>query len=798
MNDSSGGAAAVAGSGARAIHAFAFLLFFVSGFAALLYQVIWQRVLTLFSGADVYSVTIIVAAFMAGLGLGSLAGGYLADRLDLGRRILLFAAAELAVAFFAFVSLWLYYDLLYLQLGHLAISPVVLAVVLFVSLVWPTFLMGMTLPLLARTLTQRVEGAAGTIGALYGANTLGAAMGALITTWVFMRTIGFEATVALGAFLNTVAALGAVGLWRHFRGRRDLSVQPAERPSREDETAETSRLPASVWIAIYGLSGFVALSLEIVWFRLLGVMVKSNAMTFGTLLTIYLGGLTVGTLCGLWWAQRSRRPASIFLGLQAGVSIYAGLSLVALTAALTPGSILRPLWEHLGNYEPLNFQSVLDGLSIYLAGDLTDMNRLFSEPLRRLLMLYGVLPVAMIGPPTVMMGLSFPFLQRVVQSDLAVLGRRVGWLQAANIFGAMLGAGLTGWALLRFLGTAATVKVLVLAAAVFIVLFMFSARDRRDRRAKMAIGVAALVATGVVAWRIPSAEVLWADLHGATADRVISAEDGSGVAVLKNHDAGFRGETVVYTNGLGQSTVPFPSPHLTLGMLPVLLHPEPRRVAIVGLGSGATAFGAGGRGETTEIVVLEIVAPQYENLRRLHERTGDPGLATLLSDPRFRYDFGDARALIRRQATKFDVIEADALRPTSAYAGNLYSREYFLLLKAHLSPGGFAVSWAPTDRVIDTFVSVFPYAMLYEQPHIRVLIGSDRPIVWNAGEVAARLGSGFSAAYYKQAGIRIEPYLDNFAKARPRMFSGGDEKPSLKDLNFDLFPRDEFHVPRAP
>jgi spermidine synthase len=793
----SGRGAAVPEAGARAISALAFFLFFISGFAALLYQVIWQRVLTIFSGADVYSVTIIVAAFMAGLGLGSWAGGYLADRLDLRRRILLFAAAELAVALFAVVSLWLYYDLLYLRLGHLAQSPLALAGILFASLLWPTFFMGMSLPLLARTLTQRVEVAAGTIGMLYAVNTLGAAIGAFITTWVLMRALGFEATVWLGGLLNLSAAGGALVLARYFRGRRDLPVQPGDGPLADTRAVETTRLPTAAWVAIYGLSGFVALSLEIIWFRLLGVMVKSNAVTFGTLLTVFLSGLTVGAFFGLWWAQRSRRPVSVFLGLQAGVAIYAGLSLLVLGAALGPGSPLGLLWAHLGAYEPLNFQGVLAGVVAYLAGDLTDLSRLFSPQLLQLVMLYGALPAVIILPPTVMMGLSFPFLQRIVQSELAVLGRRVGWLQAANIFGAMLGAGLTGWALLRFLGTATSVKVLVLSAAVFIALFMFGSRGRRGRAPRLAIGVAALLVTGVVAWRVPSSEALWADLHGAAPEFVISAEDASGVAVLKNADAGFAGETVVYTNGLGQSTVPFPSPHVTLGMLPVLLHPDPRRVAIVGLGSGATAFGSGGRSETEEIAVMEIVAPQYENLRRLFARNGDPGLAALLTDPRFRYAFGDARAMIRRQGQTFDVIEADALRPTSAYAGNLYSREYFRLLQDHLAPGGFAVSWAPTDRVVDTFVSVFAHVLLYEQPHVRVLIGSDRPIAWNAETVAARLQSGFSADYYRRGGISLEPYLEHFAQAQPRLFAGGAERPDLSDLNLDLFPRDEFHVPRA-
>jgi spermidine synthase len=163
----------------------ALIIFFASGFSALLYQVIWQRMLGFFSGADVYSVTIIVAAYMAGMGIGSLTGGYLADRLSRWGNLALFAGVELGIALFALGSKGLYYDWLYQQNAHLASSPFLMAVVLFASLLIPTFCMGVSLPALARALTRSIEMAAGTIGALYGVNTLGAAVGAGVTTWIF-------------------------------------------------------------------------------------------------------------------------------------------------------------------------------------------------------------------------------------------------------------------------------------------------------------------------------------------------------------------------------------------------------------------------------------------------------------------------------------------------------------------------------------------------------------------------------------------------------------------------------------
>jgi MFS family permease len=141
-------------------------VFFLSGLAALIYQIVWQRLLVFFSGSDVYSSTLVVAAFMAGLGVGHLAGGHLADRSSRRTNLLFFAIAELATAAFSLLSRPLYYDLLYVRLGPLAIPAPAMAAVLFASLLWPTFFMGVSLPLLARSFPEDVELAASRVGAV--------------------------------------------------------------------------------------------------------------------------------------------------------------------------------------------------------------------------------------------------------------------------------------------------------------------------------------------------------------------------------------------------------------------------------------------------------------------------------------------------------------------------------------------------------------------------------------------------------------------------------------------------------
>jgi spermidine synthase len=341
------------------------------------------------------------------------------------------------------------------------------------------------------------------------------------------------------------------------------------------------------------------------------------------------------------------------------------------------------------------------------------------------------------------------------------------------------------------------VKALVLCGAVWVALSMYALRGRM-RPALATAGGATLAAICAIALLLPGADSLWARLHGTTPDRMITVEDGSGLAVLKADEQGFTGKTMVFTNGLGQSEIPFPDWGITLGLVSAMVHPNPQQIAVIGVGSGGTLFAVGGREETRRMTAIEIVEPLHRTLGVLRERTPYGGLASLLADPRVTYVFADARAVIRLGDRKYDLIVADALRPTSAYAGNLYSTEHFTLLRGRLNPGGVAVTYAPTDRVVDTFARVFPHSMFYRQGYQRIMIGSNEPLAWNGAEAGARAGSRFSTEYYARAGVDVGSYVRYFATARPAIYTPDSVPAAARaDLNSDLFPRDEFLVPRA-
>jgi predicted membrane-bound spermidine synthase len=763
--------------------ALGYLMFFASGFAALVYQVVWQRLLVIFSGSDIQSTTIIVAAFMAGLGCGSIAGGRIADRLTTSAGLFGFAAAELAIGVFGFFSASFYYDVLYQRFGHLSWSLESRAAILFASLLWPTFFMGVSLPLLARALTRDIERAAAVTGALYGWNTLGAAVGAFATTWWILPLYGLARCLQFGAVLNLLAAAIAIPLALRVRGLRPetaVTSVPAETPATRHTEGFT--LPFAGWAVVYALTGFLALSLEIVWFRLMGVMQRSTAFTFGTLLAIYLTGLGLGSLAGAALVRRARRPGSAFLTMQAALVFYAALAITLLVATLDDGRLLSSL---MARTDPVNVAAA----AAVFRGNTAEAAHV---PDHFLLLYFGI-PTILILPPTVLMGVAFPMLQRAVQTDIHRIGTRVGTLLMANITGAALGSFVTGWWCLDWLGTSGTLKMLVVLSVLFPLAQLVRSAGGRSRVRVVALTGAVAAMVLLIVW-MPDAAGLWAGLHGGRPATILFGEDGSGTFVLKSERSTFRRRVTVFVNGSAHSWIPYGGIHTVLGALPAFLHPEPRDVAIIGLGSGDTLFAVAARREVERLTCIEIVRPQLATLERLQREQPYPGLQAILGDRRIEQVYADGRLYLMQSNKRYDVIEADALWPTSAYAGNLYSHGYFTLLRDRLKPNGLAVSWAPTNRVRNTFLNVFPYVLDYGD----IVIGSSDPIAWDEAAIRQRFADQSVQDYFEESDVDVLELLTPYLDRRPRLFTPADDRSMMVDVNTDLFPKDEFGLPMQP
>jgi predicted membrane-bound spermidine synthase len=289
----------------------------------------------------------------------------------------------------------------------------------------------------------------------------------------------------------------------------------------------------------------------------------------------------------------------------------------------------------------------------------------------------------------------------------------------------------------------------------------------------------AALALALLAAAMPGREELWRRLHGQTEpeQRAIFDEDATGVVAVATRN-GIRHRLSV--NGKGNSWLPFGGVHTVLGALPALVHPAPRHVAVVGLGSGDTAWAAGCRRETQSVTVFEISSPQPRILRRYAAHEGLGELRAFLSDPRVSLRLEDGRRALEASAALYDAIETDAIWPESAGSGNLYSLEFFRTCARRLRPGGLVCTWAPTDRVKATFRAVFPHVLEAEGGVI--LIGSEYPLQMDLDTWLARLDA--STAYLGE--LRAQQIAQRLRSLAP---AGG---PVAVLPNQDLFPRDEF------
>ncbi|MEO8358931.1 MAG: fused MFS/spermidine synthase [Vicinamibacteria bacterium] len=731
---------------------FATFFFFLSGAAALVYQVAWQRLLGFTTGVAVHSVAIITAAFMAGLGIGSHVGGNMSARMSRRKALVAFGVIELAVAAFAAVSVPFYYGLLYRDLPQLYDGMLMATITHFLSLLPPTALMGMSLPFLVRGLVRDQEDAPRTIGLLYGANALGASAGAFLTPWLLIRFLGVTGAIWVGACGSALAGLGSLLLARSYSKETTEAPASDAPPASVFETDEPSS-SFQRWVILYALSGFVSLSLEVVWFRVLDVAAKGGAFAFGTLLSVYLLGLAAGTFVAARGAARIRRPLTVFLTCQIGVVVVTVLAHTLL------------VWL------PADWP----GISWIVAYGKTPYGvHLRAASLWEFFVVYLGLPLALFGPSTFLMGFGFPVLQRATQTDPSGSGRTVGLLQAANIAGCTLGSLFTGLVLLDTVGTAGVFKVLTFIS--FLIALGGLSATKQTRFAWLAAGLLLLGIT------FPSNEHLWLRIHGDPDPKEsLVEEDAASVTLLTPEADRYK----LWINGRHNSWLPYGWLHTAIGAFPALVHPNPIDVAVIGMGSGDTAWAAASRAETQHEYVFEIASSQPRLMTRISVKPTMSRVHEFLSDPRITIVKDDGRRRLHADGRKYDIIVADAIDTDSTMSNTLYSVEFYRLVADTLKPGGLMCVLAKTTRIRAAAQRAFPYAVTFRDD---LLLVSSSPIVIDKEGWIARLHTQRMIDYLGKARTReIAQFIEGAAYAKPT--------DGHADVNWDLEPKDEFVRP---
>ena len=678
-------------SRAGAMSALLLLVFLLSGVSGLVYQVLWQRQLSLVFGVSAYATATVLGAFMAGLALGGYAAGRVADRaraplLWYGIVEILIGVAGLLtpLAFSAFQEA---YGPLYQAVGGTAAAPVIRFTIAFAVLLVPTALMGASFPLIVRAALGSRDDGGRAIGMLYSINTLGAVVGTLVAGFYLIGEIGIRNSIGVAAFLNLAAGLAAIVVSQ----RAEPGAEHCG-PRAPIATASLSCPPALVRLLplLLALSGFCSLAYEVVWTRLLMLFLETTTYAFTVMLAAFLLGIALGSAAVSPFLRRARNGPFALAALQALVAISSLLALQVL-------ALMEPLLLWLGF-------ATEHGPSIGAM---------------------AVLAFTAMFPPALFLGMSFPLAVTLFTAGGQRVGGRLGSLYAANVFGAIFGALAAGFLLVPVLGSNATLTVLaVLNLLAAIAILSTDASSRVQVRLSAALASLAIVGllcvlaprayAAVLAARFPGEQILWSEEGLETTVTITRDQDDHLRMYLNHHHQANDADWMVYF-------------HRMLGHLPMLVHPAPREVLVVGLGGGATA-GATTRYEGAQITVVELsrsVVRGAEWFRDVNYAvTERPNLDMLVDD-------GRNHLLVSGRT--YDVVTADAMFPAQAGSTNLYSVEYFRLVRRSLEPGGVMLQWVNADIpepeqkiVIRTFLQVFPHVTLWLDGSL--LVGSDQPL----------------------------------------------------------------------
>jgi spermidine synthase len=681
------------------------ILFFFSGLAGLSYQVVWIKLLALIFGHTIYAVSSVVAAFMAGLAAGSYFWGRIADRTR--NQLQLYALLELGIGVYAalFVFLFPVLDQLYAAVFHflnLNYSSLSLTRLLFsmLTLLFPTFLMGGTFPVLSKFYIRWTGDVGKTTGILYALNTAGAVCGACLSGFLLIEKLGLQLTTLLMVTLNLIIAVTAIVLSR--KSQPQQKVASGEIP----EYNKNLRLI----LPLYALAGFAALALEVLWTRELTIDFLSSTYSFTVVVVTFLVGLTLGS----WWISRIKmirqNAAALFYRLEYGIALSTLLSL--------------PLLRYLPQ-------------KLYIQAVATQSISWSSEVFFNFLVSFAVILI-----PTFLMGAVFPVVCALYTDSSRQIGTTVGKVYAYNTIGSIAGTLVAGFILIPLSGVFHSIVLLSLISFLIALTAVIYFRQHRIWRYGHAVWAAIyLVLMMFFMARGDGFRPLPPDTTVLFAREDVSAE----VKVLKNK----MGTVALFINEKQQGGTQVSQSERWAGQIPLLFHHHPDTVLVIGLGSGVT-LNALSEDKAKSITCVDLIGSLQEAADYFKDVNGN----VLSKKDQVKFVVADGINYLNLVRQNYDLILCDIVHPDDVGAGGLYAREFYTSCKSRLRPGGFLAQWLLLDQlsvhdlqiILVTFRSVFPEMQIYLGHEITqfqklLLLGSTQKLSVNPAMIFKRLHS---------------------------------------------------------
>ncbi len=750
------------------------LLFTLSGVSGLIYEIVWIRQLSHLLGGTSYAISIVLAAFMGGLALGSRFFGARAD--GTARPLRLYAYLEFGIAALAALIYLLisFAPPAYIVIARLMPGPtlgVLRALIALLLLLPPTFLMGGTLPLLSRVIVRDKERLGSGLGLLYGVNTFGAVLGSFFTGFVLIAALGHAGSTLLAVCINLLIGIAIWSIDRRLDPMPPAEPEPPRPTQVEGAGSEAIAPPLDgemdgrLLAVLFALSGFASLGYELYWSRGLQHFLGNSTYAFSAMLSTFLLGLALGGWLGGRLVDRVAKPSRLL----AWVQIAVGASAL--------GTVLL-LWEWLPS---LGRGSVFDAAELSWNA--------------YIMLRFGTAALIMIVP-TVLTGMTFPIVNRIGIRSLSELGKGVGSLYFANTIGSILGSLAAGFILLPLLGAkGALILTGCLSAAIGLI-----AHLGNRRRGALEPWVAVVVFLGLAGtspYLLRTGKVILSDTQEAS-DRVLFQKE--------DHAA----ETKVYRkwNGILQMSVD--GHHIggndpgimrkekILVHLPMALVPDAKRTLSVGLGSGIT-LGTFALYEGIEsLTCVEIVPGVVEGAAHFDKEN-----RSVLNDPRVTIHVGDGVQYLLTAEPGYDIISSDSkLNPE--YSGNapLLALDYYELCRDRLSERGVMVQWLAThlphaeiETIIRSFFVAFPYGAIFWYDSFNImLVGGLSPLTIDMDHLSA-LGNDPVLIADLESLQLDDPYVI------PSLYIAGREamlgRLGTEPVNTWALPRLEFSLARA-
>jgi len=694
------------------------VFFFVSGACGLMYEIVWLRIMGLIFGNTTFATSTVLAGYMAGLGLGALYFGKIIDRRN--DPVRLYGLLEGGVGIYAILTplIWKLIDLIHIWF-YRAFDPSFLQFSLFrfgvsfLALLFPTFLMGGTLPVISKYFVHQREQTARNVGLLYALNTLGAVLGVLFSSFISLYLFGAWQTVFLTAAFNFLIAYACAIKLRKPVNQLEVAASPETAGSQKNQTGAlpwAERLISWLLLILFGLSGAVSMMYEIGWTRVLAMVLGSSVYAFSVMLATFLLGISLGSWLFSVYAQYRRVDLMAFSVLQVltAFSAFIGLN----------------RFESMPYYFVTIFRWSHGAVWAMETGKFA---------LSALVML----------PPTLCIGAMFSCFIHVHQHS-RLLGREIGRAYFANTIGTILGSALTGFFVMPAIGVRQT---LMLAAGINAAIgaATFLCRKENFATSRIALGATLLIfvagtGTSVRPW---DTAVISSDA-AVKPMRAVNMTRQEFFHTLKSRQTVFYKEGLSATvsvirvldnlslsvNGKVDASTDDAFTQFMIGHLPMLLHPKAEKVLVIGMGSGSTVAAVAAH-PAREIHCVELEEAVVEGAYYFGKLN-----RYVLYDPRLKIFVNDGRNFLLVRPDKYDVIISEPSNPWMAGVANLFSEEHYRTMRSRLNPGGVVCQWlhaysmSPDDlrMIIRTFSRSFKQVTLWVSyyPDL-MLIGTNDP-----------------------------------------------------------------------